>query len=123
MTPGFELLLYITFAPDTNQYARYVAGIAFTALYSIVFLITYVCTWVTTSANKARPILIAGLKQTSLSTHQRWKVMEFIERLSARDIGFYCYDMFAMNNYEFMTYLLGFLVNHFLTLNLVIICD
>jgi hypothetical protein len=43
--------------------------------------------------------------------------MAFMERLSAKDIGFYCYDMFLMNNYEFATYVIGFIMNHILLLN------
>ena len=41
------------------------------------------------------------LIKNRLTFRQRWKLLAFIEKLSGRPIGFYCYDLFPMNNYEF----------------------
>ena len=37
-------------------------------------------------------------------------VQLFIDRLSGPDIGFYCLDLFPMNNYEFTEYVMNFFV-------------
>ena len=41
------------------------------------------------------------MAENQLPTKQRLKTMEMIERLCGPDIGFYCYDLFPMNSYEF----------------------
>ena len=78
------------------------------------------CARVNTTAYKSRSVLYSYIcaKNTRISYKNRLKLMAFMERLSAKDIGFYCYDMFLMNNYEFMQYVIWFMVNHLLLLNI-----
>ena len=54
-----------------------------------------------------------------MSIKQRLKLLSFIEKLSGREIGFYCYDLFPMNNYEFYQYLYICGSNYFLFLSLI----
>ena len=48
----------------------------------------------------------------------RLKLVNFVEALSEREIGFYCYDMFPMNNYGFYQYLYFTGITYFLILDL-----
>ena len=118
-TPGFELLVYIIFAQDTPLLASIAFGFIFCLLFGMAFSINLVCTWVSTYAHRSRSTFYSYVNSMgrNIPFHLRLKIVVFIERLSANDIGIYCYDMFLMNNYEFSQYILNFMANHFLVLN------
>ena len=54
------------------------------------------------------------MTENQLPLKERLKTMEMIERLSGPDIGFYCYDLFPMNSYEFYIYVANCCKNYFL---------
>ena len=54
------------------------------------------------------------MAENRLTIKQRLKTMEMIERLSGPDIGFYCYDLFPMNSYEFYIYVANCCKNYIL---------
>ena len=54
------------------------------------------------------------MAENQLPLKQRLNTMEIIERLSGLDIGFYCYDLFIMNSYEFYEYVANCCKNYFL---------
>src|SRR5882672_3654348 len=98
----------------------YLFGGIFILVFSLAFMVNIMCTMLNATAYKYHSILYSYIcaKNTRISCKNRLKLMAFMERLSAKDIGFYCYDMFLMNNYEFMQYVIGFISNHILLLNL-----
>ena len=61
--------------------------------------------WVNKGAHKSYPVLFSHLTQRYMPLWLRIKLMAFIERKSGPDIGFYCYDLFPMINYEFYQYI------------------
>ena len=119
-TPGFELLLYIIFAQDTPLLASFAFSFIFCLVFGMIFSINLLCTWVSTYAHKSRSTLYSYVNAMgrNIPIRVRLKIVVFMERLSANDIGIYCYDMFLMNHYEFSQYILDFLANHLLVLNL-----
>src|SRR6185437_14012990 len=76
--------------------------------------INYVCTLVRRNAHKNRSKFYTFLTHNRLLLRRHMKIQAFIEHLSGRDIGFYCYDLFPMNNYEFFTYVCNGLMFYFL---------
>ena len=105
-TIGFQLILYITHHKDSNIFARFITGFIFISCFSAVLMMNVMSTGVIRSAHKPYPRLY---KMTNIGIQmnfrQRWKLLSFIEKMSGRQIGFYCYDLFPMNSYEFYQYL------------------
>ena len=54
------------------------------------------------------------MAENNLPLNQRLKTMEMIERLCGPDIGFYCYDLFPMNSYEFYKFVANCFLNYIL---------
>ena len=49
----------------------------------------------------------------------QFKLVTLLEKMTDREICYYCYDMFPMNNYEFYQYLSITGLNYFLIVDLV----
>ena len=82
------------------------------------FIITYLCAGVTKIAHKSRPLLHTFLFKTRLSVNGKMRIESFIERLSSPEIGFYCWDLFAMNNRQFSHFFFQFITNYILIVKL-----
>ena len=88
----------------------------------IVFIVIFGgCIVANLFSSRVNKALILPLKylhrymaENQLPLKQRLKTMEMIERLSGPDIGFYCYDLFPMNSYEFYLYVANCCMNYFL---------
>jgi len=105
-TPGFHIGLYGVYQKETQFYAR-IFLIIVNLCFTLIVLIKIMSTWVINFAHKPYPLLYSYLcrRQSPQSLRMRLKILVFIERLSGPDIGFYCYDLFPMNNYEFYQYM------------------
>ena len=119
-TPAINLFLYLGIRKDIETSVR----IVFTSLaiffLSIVFMLFFVCSIVSKTAHKSRPILHPFLiKVANLSLKERLLLQNFNEWLSGRDIGFYCLDLFPMNNYQFYQYCCGFVYSFFLIVQVI----
>src|SRR6185437_5800985 len=103
------LILYTAHHPDTNFSFRILA-INFVCLgVTIVVYMNVMSTWIYTAARKPYLLLLryVSTRRPVLSHNDRLKVMAFIERLSTGPaIGYYCYNLFAMNGHEFAQFLL-----------------
>ena len=103
-TIAYQLSLYMTHHKDTGVIGRTFAMILFMTCFSAMILMNAMSAGVISSAHKSysriHPIL-----NKRMSFRQRWKILSFIEKLSGPPIGFYCYDLFPMNSYEFYQYL------------------
>ena len=58
------------------------------------------------------------LAMSKLSLNGRLIIQNFIEKLSGPVIGFYCYDMFAVETYQFYDFVMGWISNYFLIIEL-----
>ena len=99
-------------------YARFPVIFIFVMVFGAVFLVNFMSAQISKAAKKSCPTLYTHLSRMSATHPTRWKLVSFIEALSGNEIGFYCYDMFPMNNYEFYQYLYITGLNYFLILDL-----
>ncbi|CAG2172314.1 unnamed protein product [Oppiella nova] len=54
--------------------------------------------------------VLLGVGVSMIGSYLKIKILAFIEKLSGPDIGFYCYDLFPMNNYELYR-IIGLIIN------------
>jgi len=119
--PTLNLILYLTHGRDSSTILRIAAMIAFSFLISLIYSVNYFSTAVTKAAHKSYQLFFQFLIKRRLNIRDRLKILAFIEKLSGPNIGFYCYDLFPMNNYEFYQYIANWFSNYFLIIGLVIL--
>ncbi len=119
-TPCMLSLLYIVHHRDTNLYIRIIMALMTATAVLPILMTNYMCTWINNASYKPTALLFSYLCRTKIRIplSHRLKIMSFIEHLSEREIGFYCYDLFPMNNFEFYQYLCMSGVNYFLIMSL-----
>ena len=74
-------------------------------VYTVVFLINLFSSQIARTAKKPNNLMYGYLSRKSVRLYPKLKILSFIERLSGADIGYYCLDLFPMNNYEFYLYI------------------
>ena len=105
-TIGFQLILFCSHHKESHLIAKLIACFSFFSCFWAVLMMNFMSTGVIRSAHKSYPKLYKMIsKGIRMSFRQRWKLLSFIEKLSGPPIGFYCYDLFPMNSYEFYQYL------------------
>ena len=114
-----NMYVYELKTKSTRFIVKLVIGLLCMAVSLILFQMNSVCTLVTKNAHKSQSNGYKCLVINRYSLRQKWKIQAFIERLSGPDIGFYCYDLFPMNNYEFYQYLVNCIMNHFLLISII----
>ena len=116
-TIGIQLMSYITHEKSTTVYFR----ISFGTL--VIFLVCSVFGFNLISANinrwAHRPInrLYSFVAMNKLNLKSQLKFQIFIERLSGPPIGYYCLNLFPMNNFELYKYISYVAMNHILILS------
>ena len=120
LTPGGLAAAYGAHHKDTNIYMRFVLAFNLVCMYLIAITMTRLTANIAKSAKAPREIIFSYLSRTQLkfTSKQRLRLMSFVEHLSEREIGFYCYDLFPVNSYEFYEYLYNAGVNYFLIMSL-----
>jgi len=118
-TPGFLICLYAMHHKDTKLYTRiFFAFLVFVCFVSTVFM-NIMSTWITKAAHKPQALVYKYQAKTpKIPTKCKLKIHSFIERLSGPSIGFYCYDLFPMDNWEFYQFLYISGSNYVLLMNL-----
>ena len=118
-TPPLMILIYLTHANDSTLFLRMVAIFVFIIVFFVVFSINLLSSLISQSAHKSRPLLHSFLIKNKVTTAQRFKIMAFNEKLSGPDIGFYCWNLFPMNNNQFYEYVANCVTTYFLILELI----
>ena len=106
-TIGFQIMFYGIHNKNSTPFGRVgAATIFFTCFWAVVFM-NVMSTWVNNAAHKPYYKLYSILHKRGIRMRFRhhWKLLSFVEKLSGRPIGYYCYDLFPMNNWEFYQYL------------------
>ena len=120
LTLTSQLFLFIAQRDDTLLIYRIVFPIF--ALINIfgLFYMHIVSNQICTRAHEAYPNLFTILVNENfrMNYKQRLKLMSFMEKLSGPQIGFYCYDLFAMNSNGFYEYITIYVSNYFLIMSL-----
>ena len=115
-----NLFLYIISDTNNSQVVRAILLVILLIFSYIIILTNSICALVRHTAHKSRTRLYKSFTMTTeLKLSQKFKLIAFIEELSEHDIGFYCYDFFPMNNYEFYQYITNSLMNYFLLASII----
>ena len=117
-TPGFEVVLFGALKPDTSPIGRFSNVLLSFFCFSAVVYMNLMNTWISRTAHHSYQLMYSLLNRVRTTTLVRIKVQVFVEKLSGPDIGFYCYDLFPMNNYEFFQYVYYAGANYFLIMSL-----
>ena len=118
-TAGILIAIYGIHKEDTTISGRIVIFlIAFSGSF-IIFGLNFMSTWISTAAHKPYKTLYSLMfRNIRITLKERFKLLSFIEKLSGPDIGFYCYDLFPLNSYEFYQYIYISGLNYFLLMSL-----
>ena len=116
-TPSLLLVLYNTHEKSSILYVRIVCLVIFLSEFSLIFLINYMSAKFSKSAQKTIRLFYTFLNRNWISLRDRLEIQLFIERLYGPPIGFYCLDLFPMNNYEFYQFVSVTFTNYFLVIS------
>ena len=119
-TIGFQIILFVVHNPKSTPTGRIIDAFIFCTCFWAVVMMNIMSTKIITAAHKPYSRLYSFItnKTIRMTFRQRWKLLSFMEKLSGRQIGFYCYDLFPMNNWEFYQYLYISGLNYFLIMKL-----
>ena len=119
-TIGFQIMFFAIHNKDSTPFGRVGAATIFGSCFWSVLYMNIMSTWVNNAAHKPYYKLYSIINQPVFCMRFRhhWKILLFIEKLSGRPIGYYCYDLFPMNNWEFYQYLLISGSNYILIMSL-----
>ena len=118
-TFAFQLLIFMAHRKDSSLLGRFGAIVILIAIFSAVFYTNVMNTWISGSAHKPYSTLYSIINsRINIRSNEKLKIMSFIESLSGPVIGFYCYDLFPMTNYQLYKYLCVSAINYFLIMTL-----
>ena len=104
-TPGFEMVLFCVHDKRQTLIGKLFAASIFTSCFTAVFIMTMISARISKAAHKSYPLLFSYMIRNRIPLQRKLKILSFIEKLSGPDIGFYCYNLFPMNSYEFYQFL------------------
>lgn len=118
-TPALLLLMFLHQDKDVNKYLKLGYGLIIVVIFGGVALMHLISALLTNAAHKSYSMLFSLLsKKKKVSLNEMMKIQLFIEKLSSPEIGFYCYELFPMNNYEFYQYVANSVSFYFLIMGL-----
>ena len=118
-TPSSYILMFMIHSKDSNQWVRYWAAFTFVLIVIIIFSINLFCALFSRQAHSSIKHLYSFITKTKPALHNRIRIMNFIERLSGPDIGFYCLNLFPINNLEFFQYVVNCIAYYILFLTFI----
>ena len=119
-TPPMNILFFIGFMVKGIHFLVKLIcmSCAFQICFAIFFL-NFTASSFTGMAHKPLKNLYSFMVKNYVSLLFRLKINQFIEKLGAHPIGFYCFDLFALNNYKFYQYISSFCSTYFLILQFI----
>ena len=120
LTLTSQLFLYIAQREDTSLILRIICQLLAIWNTFLILVRNITCNQICTRAHEAYPNLFSMLvnENIRMSFKQRLKLLSFMEKLSGPQIGFYCYDLFAMNSNGFYEYITIYVSNYLLIVSL-----
>ena len=115
-----QLFLYMAQREDILLIHRIIFQILAIIWILCLSLMNITLSQIITRAHKSYPKLFSMIfnENIRMNLKQRLKLWSFMEKLSGPQIGFYCYDLFAMNSYEFYQYITIYVSNYILIVTL-----
>ncbi len=117
---AIELLLLNIYQADTTVFGRIIFGYISLIIILALLYILKLITRLNNSVHKSYSTLFSLLSNKSIrmSIKQRMKILSFTEKLSGPHIGFYCLDLFPLNNFEVFQAIYIAVSNYFLIMGL-----
>ena len=112
--PGIMAMIKLGQQDNVTPIAKILNAILILVIFGGCFVANLFSSRITKASILPLKYLHRYMAENRLPLKQRLKTMEMIERLSGPDIGFYCYDLFPMNSYEFYIYVANCCKNYFL---------
>ena len=119
-TPPIIILFYLVHAKNTKYFMRLVVAAVAILFFFILFSINLLSSMISGSAHKPRNVLYTFLMNVKVSTAQKLKIINFIEKLNGSVIGFYCWNLFPMNNYYYSLYVVNCAATYILISNFIL---
>ena len=113
-SPTLIAMVDLTEEPHLALIAKFINTILIVVIFGAIFVINLMSSRISKASTLPLKYLHRYMAENNLPTKQRLKTMEIIERLCGPDIGFYCYDLFPMNSYEFYIYVSNCCKNYIL---------
>ena len=112
-------MIYSSHSPETSPIGRILSVTVALFAVVLIFTVNYFSAQLNKSAHKSYPLLYTLLCKKKFSMRNKLKILFFIENLSGLEIGFYCYDLFPINNYTFYEFTAGWAANYLLLVGFV----
>ena len=112
-----QLMSYIAHEKSTTVYFRISIGTIVIFLVCLIFGVNLISANINRWSHRPINRLYSFVAMNKLNLKPQLKCQIFIERLSGPPIGYYCLNLFPMNNYEFYKYITFVAMNHILILS------
>ena len=109
-----NIFMYLCISSKTNIIFRLSHIITIFFAISLVFALTALLVNLSKSAHNPILFLYSFIVQNRHNINVKFKILSFIEKLSGPVIGFYCYDFFPMNSYNFYEYIVSYFTMYLL---------
>ena len=113
-TPPMNILFFLGFNQGIHPIIRLIYVSVAVQIVLAIFILNFVASSFSATAHKSLDIMYKYLIKGNLSSDSRLKINSFIEKLMGNTIGFYCFDLFALDNYRFYQYISSFVCTYFL---------
>ena len=117
-SPALMMLVCVVQIEETIAIAKPIFAFIVLSVYFVVFYLNLISAQISHWASKPRNSLHKYLINNQMPLKIRSRISDFIVRLNASDTGFYCLNIFILNNYTFYQYVAGCAYNYILILNL-----
>ena len=107
--PTFNLLVYLSHSPTSTNLMVLITTLVVVMTAAIIFLETLLCASVSVEAHRPLKLLyktLLGPKHRTMPVTMKLKIGRFVDRLTGPEIGFYCYNLFPINSYNFLDHVL-----------------
>jgi len=115
ITPLHNIAVYMSVS-ETNTLFRSLYLIGLTIMSTILFIVNYMSSSLSSSAHDFTSDLYTFLVSKRIPVQHKLKISSFIEKLCGPVIGYYCYYLFPFTNYEFYEYV-SFVFSNYILLN------
>ena len=112
-SPAIILFGNLALSKNIHPFLRKLMGILVILEFAVFIGLNFLNSLIIKSAHRPRLLFYKYLSRR-LPLRHRMRIMAFIERLCGPNIGFYCLDLFPMNNYEFYLYITNCVSNYIL---------
>ena len=120
LTPGILGAIYNTHHDETKMSIKVVILIFVFFLLSGIFLMAKMAIMVNHEAKRSRTLIYSYLSRTELKfeTKNKLFLITFMEHLTEREIGFFCWNLFPINSFEIYRYIYFSAQNYLLIMDL-----